>query len=74
MKYLKYRRMGSITAIVANDVVYVFLSKNNISLCQVNENHVAELLLKRCGCCGSEFSCFAFASQEEINMWNSPEE
>lgn len=72
MKYLKYRALGSITAFVGDDKPYVFLSKHDISLCQVEDNHVAELLLKRCGCCGSEFSCFTLASQAEIDLWNSP--
>jgi len=74
MKYLKYRRVGNIQAEVANNVIYAFISRHDISICQVQPEHVAELLMKRCGCCGSEFSCFTFATDAEVALWNSPEE
>lgn len=74
MKYLKYRKIGNMQAEVAGGVIYAFISKHDIALCQVQEEHIGELLMKRCGCCGSEFGCFTFASQAEIDLWNSPED
>ena len=74
MRYLKYRKIGTIQTEVSGGVIYVFLSKHDVSLCQVQEQHVAELFMKKCGCCGSEFSCFTYASDADIALWLSPED
>jgi len=68
-RFLKYRGKNRTFFSTSDGTEYVAVPNNNVCLVEVNVNHVAELLLKKCGCCDNQFVCFAPASEEEINKW-----
>lgn len=53
----------------AENVGIVFTPKNGLSLGLVPEKFVGAADGKKCGCCGSERSCFRRATTEEIERW-----
>lgn len=71
MVYLKHRRLGGMIATTGDGTQYNFIPKNDIALAAIQDNHVAELLIKKCGCCDSEYGCFTLATQDEVLLYFS---
>lgn len=69
--FLRYRTLGNANFETNDGTFYSAISRHDISLVEVQEKHVPEMLLKMCGCCGSRFVCLAKASPEEIERWKS---
>ncbi len=69
--YLKATIQNQILAEGPTGKGYVFVPRNNISISEVDDSDVPELLRKKCGCCGQERPCFVIASQAEVNQWRA---
>ena len=53
-----------------DNTTYHFDPKNGISLCEVDEKHVAELLTAKGGCCNNRVLLFSVASEAAITRHN----
>jgi hypothetical protein len=51
---------------------YVPVVRHDMSLVEVANEDVAGLLLKKCGCCDSVYTCFDIATPAQIDLWRSP--
>jgi len=51
---------------------YVPVVRHDMSMVEVANEDVPQLLVKKCGCCDSVYTCFTVASQEQIDLWRSP--
>lgn len=67
--YLKAKTQNQILAQGASGKEYVFSPRNGISIGEVDDNDVPDLLRRKCGCCGNERPCFSQATQEEVELW-----
>ena len=61
-------------AALDNGHQYVTSVRHDLSIVEVANEDVQQLLNKRCGCCDSYYSCFRLASQTEVDLWRSPVE
>jgi hypothetical protein len=68
-RWLKFKGKNRVYVETADGTAYIATPNNNLTLVEVSSNHVAELLLKKCGCCGNQYVCFAIASEQEIQTW-----
>lgn len=72
--YLRYKSLQQVLVETGDGTQYVVLIRHDIALVEVQEKHVGELLLKRCGCgsCGGNPGpCFRVATAAEIEAWKS---
>ncbi len=52
---------------------YVTTVRHDLSIAEVANSDVPELLNKRCGCCDDYYRCFrGIATPEEVELWKSP--
>ena len=71
MRYLKFKGKNRLYVQTGDGTEYASGPRNNICLVEVQDNHVAELLLKMCGCCDNKYVCFSVATEVEIARWKS---
>lgn len=73
--YLLHPQGGNISLEINQDVIYVSICRNDISMVIADQNHVDILLTKMCGCgdCGSKKACLRIATLSEIENWSKDE-
>ncbi len=57
---------------LGNEHQYLTTTRHDLSMVEVANEDVAQMLTRQCGCCGSEYRCFRIPTQAEIDLWKSP--
>lgn len=71
--FIKAKRPIQVYAELDNGKQYFAFVRHDISLAEIEEKDITEMLNRTCGCCGDYYRCFErLATQEEVDAWRQP--